>query len=67
MNGIRVFMACALTAATFGAHAYTLADPYGAAFNSNDCSTDHCGGDPYDTAGIDVSMEILPAARVAAA
>ena len=53
-------LACLLATGCAGiaidAAAYTINDPYGAAYNSNNCSTDHCGGDAYDSAGINVAV-----------
>ena len=45
-----------VSATAFQARAYTLDDPYGASYNSGDCSSDHCGGDAYDNAGINVGF-----------
>ena len=56
LKSLAPLVALGIGAAAINAHAYTLDDPYGAAFNSGNCSTDHCGGSPYDTAGIDVSL-----------
>ena len=56
LKSIARLMAIGIGAAAISANAHTIDDPYGAAYNSNNCSTDHCGGDPYDTAGIDVSL-----------
>ena len=55
LRSLPYLLAAGLAGAAINASAYTINDPYGAAYNSNDCSTDHCGGDAYDSAGIDVT------------
>ena len=55
LKSLACLLAGGLAGVAIDASAYTITDPYGTAYNSNDCSTDHCGGDAYDSAGIDVT------------